>query len=109
MRGVDIEITGSINVDGADGTADVVNLQGTGGGSGGTALVTGRFVIVTGSVSAQGGDGGTSANPTFGGGETGRLARSTPVSTGASAEGCHPIHSQMTNAAVVATLKRRMK
>ena len=48
----------------------------------------------------------TSASPTLGGGEKGRLASRTPVSTGASAEGCHPIHSQTTNAAVVPTLKR---
>ena len=50
-----------------------------------------------------------SAIPTLGGGETGRLARRTAVSTGASAEGCHPIHSQMMNAAVVPTLKRSTK
>ena len=51
----------------------------------------------------------TSASPTLGGGETGRFARSTPVSTGASAEGCHPIHSQTTNAAVVPKLNRSTK
>jgi hypothetical protein len=48
-------------------------------------------------------------SPTLGGGEKGRLARRTPVSTGASADGCHPSHSQATNANVVPKLKRSTK
>jgi len=51
----------------------------------------------------------TSASPTFNGGEAGKFASRTPVNTGAKAEGCHPIHSQVTKDAVVATLKRKTK
>ncbi len=51
----------------------------------------------------------TRANPTLSGGEPGRLASSTPVNTAASEDGCHPIHSQTMNAAVVPTLKRSTK
>ncbi|MDZ4844335.1 MAG: DUF2341 domain-containing protein [Chitinophagales bacterium] len=75
LIGLDVEITGTINMDGADGNADLVNEQGTGGGSGGTILVEGRFVNVSGSVSAMGGNGGTDALPTFGGGGGGAGGR----------------------------------
>lgn len=75
LTGVDVEITGSINMDGADGNADLVNEQGTGGGSGGTVLIEGRFVDISGSVSAKGGNGGNDALPTFGGGGGGAGGR----------------------------------
>ena len=75
LGGIDIEITGSISVDGTDGNADTVNSQGTGGGSGGSALAVGRFISVTGSVSAKGGNGGADTSALFGGGGGGAGGR----------------------------------
>src|SRR5262245_42878818 len=48
----------------------------------------------------------TRTKPTLGGGETGRLERSTPVSTGARTEGFQSMNSHKIKAAVVPKAKR---
>ncbi len=76
LNALDIEISGSINLNGENGQTDNVESQGTGGGSGGGLLINGRTVNITGSISAEGGDGGgNGADAGFGGGGGGSGGR----------------------------------
>ncbi|HXH17714.1 MAG TPA: hypothetical protein VNJ07_01420, partial [Chitinophagales bacterium] len=70
FSGGDVEISGDINMSGANGRIDTASLQGTGGGAGGGILITGRFINYSGNTSVAGGDGGSdpSLNPAVGGG-----------------------------------------
>ena len=75
IRARSIDISGTINVDGAEGEQPGAG-QGGGGGSGGAVLIEGDSILLSGNITANGGNGSvgaSTANDDGGGGGGGRI------------------------------------